>query len=148
MSTTVIVIKGNSSQSLLDRIANALKSEKEKEQDLYKAQATQFVNEMNSVLPRVAAALQKQEQPVVPVQREKAPYTKRYHFDENQEHLVKQYLTKNKTFKFGAIKSFLKAAGYEKIHNRDLMVCLNKNNVEKVYDADHKTFWTTNKISK
>jgi hypothetical protein len=145
MSTTVIVIKGNSSQSLLDRIADALKSEKEKEQDLYKAQATQFINEMNAVLPRVAIALQQQEQPIA---RQKAPYTKRYHFDENQERLVKQYLRKNKTFKFGAIKSFLKAAGYEKIHNRDLMVCLNKNNVEKVYDADHKTFWTTSKITK
>ena len=96
MSTTVIVIKGNSSQSLLDRIADALKSEKEKEQDLYKAQATQFINEMNAVLPRVAIALQQQEQPIA---RQKAPYTKRYHFDENQERLVKQYLRKNKTFK-------------------------------------------------
>ncbi len=145
MSTTVIVIKGNSSQSLLDRIADALKSDKEREQDLYKAQATQFINEMNAVLPRVAVALQQQEQPVV---RQKAPYTKRYHFDENQERLVKQYLRKNKTFKFSAIKTFLKSAGYEKIHNRDLMVCLNNNNVEKVYDSNHKTFWTTNKITK
>jgi len=142
MSTTVIVIKGNSSQSLLNRIADALKPEKE--QELYKAQATQFVNEMNAILPKIANQMQQS----IPRLKEKAQYTKRYHFDENQERLVKQYLKKNRTFKFHEIKAFLKAAGYDKIHNRDLMVCLMNNGVEKVFDAEHKTFWTVNKIAR
>lgn len=141
MSTTVIVIKGNSSQSLLNRIADALKSEREKEQELYQAQATQFIAEMNAILPKVDVALQQQA-----TQRQKAPYTKRYHFDSNQEKLVKQYLRKNKTFKFNAVKDFLKAAGYDKIHNRDLMVCLTNNNAVKILNSENKTLWTTNKI--
>lgn len=144
MSTTVIVIKGNSSQSLLNRIADALKSEREKEQELYQAQATQFIAEMNTILPRVDAALQQQQQQTT--RREKAPYTKRYHFDSNQERLVKQYLRKNKTFKFNAVRDFLKAAGYDKIYNRDLMVCLTNNNAVKILTAEKKTFWTTNKV--
>lgn len=142
MSTTVIVIKGNSSQSLLNRIADALKSEREKEQELYQAQATQFIAEMNAILPKVDIALQQQQT----TPRQKAPYTKRYHFDSNQERLVKQYLRKNKTFKFNAIRDFLKSAGYTKICNRDLMVCLTNNNAVKILTAEKKTFWTTTKI--
>jgi hypothetical protein len=143
MSTTVIVIKGNSSQSLLNRIADALKSEREKEQELYQAQATQFIAEMNAILPKVDAVLQQKQQKTL---RQRAPYTKRYHFDSNQENLVKQYLRRNKTFKFNAVKDFLKAAGYEKINNRDLMVCLTSNNAVKILNAENKTFWTTTKI--
>lgn len=143
MSTTVIVIKGNSSQSLLNRIADALKSEREKEQELYQAQATQFIAEMNAILPKVDAVLQQKQQKTL---KQRAPYTKRYHFDSNQERLVKQYLKKNKTFRFNAVKDFLKAAGYDKINNRDLMVCLTSNSAVKILNAENKTFWTTNKI--
>lgn len=128
MSTTVIVIKGNSSQSLLNRIASALKSD---------------IKQMEQELGLETQVPTKQEEVVA---RQKCPYTKRYHFDENQERLVKQYLRKNKTFNFASVKNFLKAAGYQKIHNRDLMICLKKNDAQKILTTENKTLWTTSKI--
>lgn len=120
MSTTVIVIKGNSSRSLLNRIADALKSEEENVSSVSKT-----AND---------------------TQRTKAPYTTTYHFDQNQERLVKQFVKKNKVFKFAALKNFLRAAGYEKIWNRDLVLCLNKLDVEKFSTENNKIVWASRNI--
>ncbi len=143
MSTTVIVIRGNSSQSLLNRIASALRDETEEE-----VQTKRIKKQVESLF-QTGIIKQKNKQFVVDlnsketqIPKKRKVYTMPYKLNAIQEKLVEQFVLKNQTFVFSNLKRFLNAAGYETIHNKDLAVCLTKLNVRKAR-IDNKQVWTT-----
>lgn len=131
MSTTVIIIRGNESQSLLNKIADAISEKNEqKKQDATKVlKALVSANEAPFTLKNVRA---------------KAPYTKTYHFDNAQERIVGRFIKRNKVFQFNTLKAHMIAAGYSKVYNRDLAFCLQKMNVVRFTDTLNRTYWTSN----
>jgi len=148
MSTTVIVIRGNSSQSLLNRIASALREETKEE-----TQTRRIKKQVESLFE--AGIIKKKNKDFVvdlnansttnKATKKRKTYTMPYKMNENQEKLVEQFVLKNQTFLFSNLKKFLNAAGYEVIHNKDLSTCLIKLNVKKVR-IDNKQFWTAASI--
>lgn len=141
MSTTVIVIRGNSSQSLLNRIASALRDEPEQE-----VQTRRIKRQVESLF-ETGIIKQSNKEFVVDLTvnpnatKKRKTYTMPYKLNKAQEKLVKQFVLKNETFTFSSLKKFLNAAGYETIHNKDLSTCLTKMNVRKVR-IDDKQVWT------
>jgi len=137
MSTTVIVIKGNSSQSLLNRIAQALTDEDrnaqttEIKQNLVRAfsDATQLKTEENK--------------------KERKKHEMTYRFDSNQEKLVRAFINKNPSFTFNQVCNFLRNAGYEKVYFRDLKICLTKFNATCSIDSiTRKHTWIVKNVRK
>lgn len=137
MSTTVIVIKGNSSQGLLNRIAEALTDEDRN------VQTTQIKQNLVRAFSD-ATQLKTQEQI-----KKRKKHEMTYNFDLNQEKLVKAFLNKNSSFTFNQVYNFLKNAGYEKIYYRDLKICLTKLNAISTTDpVTRKHVWLAKSVRK
>lgn len=121
MSTTVIVIRGNSSQSLLNRIADALQDQEQ-----------------------VKKELPKTEEVSRPVEKEARSY--KYTLTPQNEKEIKRYLKQHPSFHYSALVAHLRAVGLIKVFNKDIVDFLQKNKVQKVKDFYSKTnIWTSSK---
>lgn len=121
MATTVIVIRGNSSQSLLNRIADALQDQEQVRREEIKT-----------------------EEVSRPVKVDSRSY--KYTLTPQNEKEIRKYLKQHPSFHYTALIAHLRANGLVKVFNKDIVDFLQRNKVQKVRDLYTQTnIWTTSK---
>lgn len=121
MATTVIVIRGNSSQSLLNRIADALQDQEQVRREEIKT-----------------------EEVSRPVKVDSRSY--KYTLTPQNEKEIRKYVKQHPSFHYTALIAHLRANGLVKVFNKDIVDFLQRNKVQKVRDLYTQTnIWTTSK---
>lgn len=120
MSTTVIVIKGNSSQSLLNRIADALQ---DTAQEVPQKKEFQIIKEVTKSSNRF-----------------------KYTLNSQSERAIKKYIKQHPSFHYSNLVAYLRSLGFATVFNKDIVEFLQKNKVQKTKDTQNKTnIWVTSK---
>jgi hypothetical protein len=119
MSTTVIVIRGNSSQSLLNRIADALQD------------------------PQETKPVQVKVENLRPT---RTPNKFKYTLNPQSEKAIKRYIKQHPSFHYSNLVAYMRSLGFATVFNKDIVEFLQKNRVQKTKDLQNKTnIWVTQK---